>query len=156
VKKPECLDSLQELCRLLRKDTGDQYQKHMCLKEWNVLANDLLKLLVKYPEDRQLAFYVIMLLVILTEKPDKEHVKVKEQIYILQEYKQAFISAKDAIKVLAQHIADYLTREDSSRDEKHDQMLEQIIYLLRNLLAIPDRNRKGVRGTTGITVYEAK
>jgi hypothetical protein len=76
VKKDECLDSIKELCRLLRKDTGDQHLKQLCLGEWNIVASDLLKLLVKYPEDRQLAFYVIMLLVTLTEKPDKEHITV--------------------------------------------------------------------------------
>jgi CII-binding regulator of phage lambda lysogenization HflD len=97
-----------------------------------------------------------MLLVTLTEKPEKEHLNMTKYVYVLQEYKQAFIGAKEVLKTLAQHIADCITRDSESRNEKHDQMLELIIYLIRNILAIPDRKRKGVRGTNGIGVYDSK
>lgn len=77
-------------------------------------------------------------------------------IQILQDYKLAFVTTTDAIKVLVQHIAECLGKDSSQRNEKHNQMLELIVYLIRNLLAIPDRRRQGVRGNSGVSVFDAK
>jgi len=66
------------------------------------------------------------------------------------------VTTTDAIKVLVQHIAECLGKDSSQRNEKHNQMLELIVYLIRNLLAIPDRRRQGVRGNSGVSVFDAK
>ena len=120
------------------------------------MESDLLKLLVSYPEDRNLAYFLVILLVTLTEKPEKENPHKMKYIQILQDYKLAFVTTTDAIKVLVQHIAECLGKDSSQRNEKHNQMLELIVYLIRNLLAIPDRRRQGVRGNNGVSVFDAK
>jgi hypothetical protein len=52
VKGVDCLDFIKEIIKQLRKDRPDQQLKWLQIGDWNIVKSDLLKLLVKYPEDR--------------------------------------------------------------------------------------------------------
>jgi hypothetical protein len=136
VKSKECVDLLRELYKMVRQDSSDNTIRRLQLSQWGVLANDLLKLLVNYPEDRQLAFHTVLLLATLTEKAEASHISLQEYKQSLLQYKRDFIASKPSVKVLVQHMADCLNKDSESKNEQHDQLLELIVYLLRNLLAI--------------------
>lgn len=121
-----------------------------------MVESDILKLLVSYPEDRQLAFYCIIVLVSLTEKPDRSHYNHQKYIESLQNYKLSVITSKDAIKVVVNHLAECLSKAPDQRNEQHDQMLELIVYLFRNLLAVPDKTSHILKATRGIAVYNSR
>lgn len=136
VKSKECVDLLRELYKMVRQDSSDNTIRRLQLAQWSVLSNDLLKLLVNYPEDRQLAFHTVLLLATLTEKGELSHVSLQDYKNSLLQYKRDFVASKPSIKVLVQHMADCLNRDSEKKNEQHDQLLELIIYLIRNLLAI--------------------
>lgn len=156
IKSDSCIDLMKELYRLLRNDNPESTLKRLELGEWNIVESDLLKLLISYPDDKQIAFYCTVLLVTLTEKADKEHSNIQKYIEHLQRYKASIIASRDAIKVLVNHLADCLTKEASQRNEQHDQMLELILYLIRNLLAIPDRKPTLFRSNQRLALFNCK
>jgi hypothetical protein len=78
-----------------------------------------------------------MLLVQLTELPHKDcssrmALDVFRQLHF---YKMHFLNEK-TIKTLIDHVTDILTKEEKTN--KHDQMIELIIVLFKQLLQIPD------------------
>ena len=156
VKSKECIEFLKELYKLLRNENPDSPLKRLELGEWNVVESDLLKLLVSYPDDRQLAFYTIVVLVSLTEKPYKTFTKQAQYTEYLQNYKLSFITSKEAIKVIVNHLAECLSKPTEDRNEQHDQMLELIIYLFRNLLAIPDKTPQFIKASKGVAIYNSR
>lgn len=156
VKSKECIEFLKELYKLLRNENPDSPLKRLELGEWNVVESDLLKLLISYPEDRQLAFYTIVVLVSLTEKPTKTFSKLEKYNECLQQYKLSFITSKEAIKVIVNHLAECISKPIDERNEQHDQMLELIIYLFRNLLAIPDKTAQFIKAPKGVAIYNTR
>jgi hypothetical protein len=54
---------------------------------------------------------------------------------ILRSYKEAFLQPQ-VVSVLMEHLADCLQME--VRNDKHEQMIELIIVLFKQLLQIPD------------------
>jgi timeless len=156
VKSEHCIDLMKELYKLLRNDNPESTLKKLELGEWNIVESDLLKLLVSYPDDKQVAFYCMVLLTTLTEKAEKEHANTQKYNEHLQKYKASIIASRDAIKVLVNHLADCLTKEATQRNEQHDQMLELIIYLIRNLLQIPDRKPTLFRSNQRLALFNCK
>jgi len=156
IKNEESIEFLKELYKHLRNENPDSTLKRLELGEWNIVESDLLKLLVSYPQDRQLAFYVIIVLVSLTEKPQKEHFNFQKCLETLQNYKLSFVTSKDALKVIVSHLAECMSKPSDERNEQHDQMLELIVYLFRNLLAIPDRSLSVFRGAQRVSVYNSR
>lgn len=156
VKSTECIEFLKELYKLLRNENPDSPLKRLELGEWNVVESDLLKLLISYPEDRQLAFYTIIVLVSLTEKPYKGFTGIAKYTEYLQNYKLSFITSKEAVKVIINHLAECLSKPIEVRNEQHDQMLELITYLFRNLLSIPDKTPQFIKATKGVAMYNTR
>jgi hypothetical protein len=79
-----------------------------------------------------------MLLVQLTELPSpqcesKPKIGITEALY---SYKEAFLVPK-VIESLMNHLADCLKAEEKT--QKHNQMIELIIVIFKQLLAIPER-----------------
>ena len=153
LKSAECIEFLKELYKILRNENPESPLKRLELGEWNVVESDLIKLLVSYPDDRQLAFYTIIVLVSLTEKGEKGSTNLDKYIEYLQNYKLSFITSKEAIKVIINHLAECLSKPLDIRNEQHDQMLELITYLFRNLLAIPDKTSQFIKAAKGVAIY---
>jgi plasmid replication initiation protein len=112
----------------------------------------LMNLLIFHKNDKKLSFLTCMLMVQLTEIPQmgdygltkieyekswmhhKSH--YRHRMYeILRSYKEAFLKPQ-VISVLMEHLAECLQMEQ--RNDKHDQMIELIIVLFKQLLQIPD------------------
>lgn len=156
VKKEGCLELLKELYKLLRTDNLDSYLRRVEIGRWNVIESDLSRLIVNYPEDKQLAFYVLVLMVTLTDKPDKDHLSDPIYTEILQNYKTTFVTRSGLIEALVKLIVYCLTIDPALKNERHDQMLELIIYLIRNLVAIPDRQMGIKKGKKGFFMVNSK
>ena len=156
VKKEGCLELLKELYKLLRTDNLDSHLRRVEIGRWNIIESDLSRLLVNYPEDKQLAFYVLVLMVTLTDKADKDHLTDPLYTEILQNYKTTFVTRPALCEILVKHIVYCLTIDPALKNDRHDQMLELIIYLIRNLVAIPDRQIGVKKGKKGFFVVNSK
>ncbi|CDW80133.1 UNKNOWN [Stylonychia lemnae] len=134
-----CEDSLKDLYSNLKRD-GDTYPiVRLFLGEWGLLKKDLLPLLVFHKQDKRLSFLTTMIMVQLTALPGETCQQKQKYMSYLREYKQAFLQP-NVISVLMEHLADCLQKEE--RNQKHEQMIELIIVLFKQLLVIPDDKKK--------------
>jgi hypothetical protein len=113
--------------------------KHI-LGKWSFLQRDLLPLLIFHDRDKRLAFLTLMLLVQLTELPSDEcDSKVKlELLSQLAMFKEAFLEPR-VISTLMVHLADCLKVE--AKQKKHNDMIELIFVIFKQLLSIPEGSR---------------
>lgn len=140
VKGSHCEDSLKDLIKICKRDDADNPVTRIELGKWHILQNDILSLLVTQSQDKQLSFYLMILLVQLTETPARTSPQFHEIIGIQQDYKIAFLSNEVNNSILL-HLADCLNKEVEQRSKLHDQMIELIMTLYRNILRVPDLHR---------------
>lgn len=137
VKNAHCEESLKELIRILKKDDPDNPFARIELSKWNILVSDLIPLILTQPQDKKLSFYVIVLLVQITEFPTTSCRKADFLVSCLQNFKLAFLQ-DNVIKTLMIHLADCISIEARDRSKIHENMIELIVTLIRNLVRIPD------------------
>jgi hypothetical protein len=120
------------------QDDAEQFLVRLELGRLNILQSDLLELLITQPQDKVLSYYIILLLVHLTELPDTSNKNYLEILTILRSYKQSFLR-KDVMRTLMEHVASCLgvTTEGvtlSASSKAHASMVEVIVVLIRNIL----------------------
>lgn len=84
MKGPHCEDSLKDIIRMCKRDDDDFPGTKIELGKWEVLQKDLLQLLVSQHQDKKLTFYLLILLVQLTEYPRKSVARRNELLGYLQ------------------------------------------------------------------------
>ncbi|XP_040395383.1 protein timeless homolog isoform X1 [Cygnus olor] len=144
-REPDCLESIKDLIRYLRHEdeTRDVRQQ---LGAAQILQNDLLPLLVQYPQDKVLFDAVVRLLVNLTQPALLCFGKVPadatsrhhflQVLSYLQAYKEAFASEK-VFGVLSEKLYDVLQLDWEQRQEEDTLLIERILLLVRNVLHVP-------------------
>ena len=140
VKGPHCEDSLKDLIKICKRDDVDNPAARTQLGKWHILQNDILPLLITQAQDKQLSFYIMIFLVQLTESPTQNSLSRAETTEILQDYKVAFLT-NEVLNTILVHLADCLHKDTAQRNKMHDQMIELIMTLFRNLLRVPDLER---------------
>ncbi|KFP04756.1 Protein timeless, partial [Calypte anna] len=159
-REPDCLESVKDLIRYLRHEdeTRDVRQQ---LGAAQILQNDLLPILVQYPQDKVLFDAVIRLMVNLTQPallcfgkvpPDatSRHHFLQVLSY-LQAYKEAFASEKVFV-VLSEKLYDLLQLDWEQRQEEDTLLIERILLLVRNVLHVPPdpTEEQGVDGDASV------
>ncbi|XP_068777323.1 protein timeless homolog isoform X3 [Struthio camelus] len=144
-KEPDCLESVKDLIRYLRHEdeTRDIRQQ---LGAAQILQNDLLPILVQYPQDKVLFDAVVRLMVNLTQPALLCFGKVPQDatsrhhflqvVSYLQAYKEAFASEK-VFGVLSEKLYDMLQLDWEQRQEEDTLLIERILLLVRNVLHVP-------------------
>ena len=84
VKGPHCEESLIDIIKMCKKDDMDTPATRIELAKWNVLQNELLPLLITQPMDKKLSFYLLIVLVLLTEYPISTSSKKNQMVQYLQ------------------------------------------------------------------------
>ncbi|KAM6231160.1 protein timeless homolog isoform 2-T3 [Spheniscus humboldti] len=159
-REPDCLESVKDLIRYLRHEdeTRDVRQQ---LGAAQILQNDLLPILVQYPQDKVLFDAVIRLMVNLTQPallcfgkvpPDatSRHHFLQVLSY-LQAYKEAFASEK-VFGVLSEKLYNLLQLDWEQRQEEDTLLIERILLLVRNVLHVPPdpMEEQGVDGDASV------
>nr|XP_056709954.1 protein timeless homolog [Euleptes europaea] len=144
-KEPDCLESVKDLIRYLRHEdeTRDIRQQ---LGAAQILQNDLVPIIIQYPEDKQLFDAIIRLMVNLTQPALVCFGKLPQDasfrhhflqiISYLQAYKEAFASEK-VFGVLSEKLYDLLQLDWEQRQEEDNLLIERILLLVRNVLHVP-------------------
>ncbi|KAJ2887004.1 Topoisomerase 1-associated factor 1 [Coemansia asiatica] len=147
VPSPDCLASLKDIKRYIQMDEqGEGKLVLQWLGEWQVLEKDIIPIftiyarrLIKCSDDLALKKVVscIELFVFLTWSMDSETEEVKMQfIRILRSYKRAF--AKDDVIFCLLAVAVMYTKRGNALTDREWMMVKGIMYIFRNILAIPD------------------
>ncbi|GFN94793.1 protein timeless homolog [Plakobranchus ocellatus] len=146
VKEPDCLETVKDLIRFLRRDT-DVCDIRRQLGNAQILQNDLIPMVKAYHDDKDLFDTVVKLLVNLTqpviscfnnEIPDEKTLRNNclEVEGYLQDYKEAFID-EELFGILAAKIQNILKMEWEERREEDRLLLERLFVLVRNVLLVP-------------------
>ncbi|XP_051632653.1 protein timeless homolog isoform X3 [Manacus candei] len=159
-REPDCLESVKDLIRYLRHEdeTRDVRQQ---LGAAQILQNDLLPILVQYPQDKVLFDAIVRLMVNLTQPALLCFGKVPadaasrhhflQVLSYLQAYKEAFASEKVFV-VLSEKLYDLLQLDWEQRQEEDTLLIERILLLLRNVLHVPPdpTEEQGVDGDASV------
>ncbi|XP_065510289.1 protein timeless homolog isoform X2 [Caloenas nicobarica] len=159
-REPDCLESVKDLIRYLRHEdeTRDVRQQ---LGAAQILQNDLLPIMVQYPQDKVLFDAVVRLMVNLTQPALLCFGKVPadaasrhhflQVLSYLQAYKEAFASEK-VFGVLSEKLYDLLQLDWEQRQEEDALLIERILLLLRNVLHVPPdpAEEQGVDGDASV------
>lgn len=152
LKEPDCLESVKDLIRCLRRD-DDTCSIRRQLGHAEIVQSDLLPLIKEYKSDRNIFDTVIRLLLNLTQPaplcfgnqiPED---KVLRNYYmevesILRNYKKAFVD--DVLfAVLSEKLTDLLKLDWERRHEEDRVLIERLLILVRNVLHVqPDANEE--------------
>ncbi|XP_070596659.1 protein timeless homolog [Erythrolamprus reginae] len=144
-KEPDCIESVKDLIRYLRHEdeTRDIRQQ---LGAAQILQNDLIPIIIQYPQDKQLFDAVIRLMVNLTQPAILCFGKIPQDINLrhhflqivsyLQGYKEAFANDK-VFGLLSEKLYELLQLDWEQRQEEDNLLIERILLLVRNVLHVP-------------------
>ncbi|XP_074386635.1 protein timeless homolog isoform X3 [Zonotrichia albicollis] len=156
-REPDCLESVKDLIRYLRHEdeTRDVRQQ---LGAAQILQNDLLPILVQYPQEKVLFDAVIRLMVNLTQPALLCFGKVPadatsrhhflQVLSYLQAYKEAFANEK-VFGVLSEKLYNLLQLDWEQRQEEDTLLIERILLLVRNVLHVPPDPTEEQQGVDG-------
>ncbi|CAL1528352.1 unnamed protein product, partial [Lymnaea stagnalis] len=146
IKEPDCLETVKDLIRFLRRDS-DICDIRRQLGHAKIVQKDIIPLVKYYNKDKTLFETITKLLVNLTqpvitcwnnELPDEKTLRnycIEVEGY-LQDYKEAFID-EDFFNVLCEKIMDILKMNWDEMREEDKLQLERLFVLIRNILMIP-------------------
>ncbi|XP_060128020.1 protein timeless homolog [Zootoca vivipara] len=144
-KEPDCLESVKDLIRYLRHEDETRDIRRQ-LGAAQILQNDLIPIIVQYPQDKQLFDAVIRLMVNLTQPAVLCFGKLPQEasfrhhflqiVSYLQAYKEAFANEK-IFGVLSEKLYDLLQLDWEQRQEEDNLLIERILLLVRNVLHVP-------------------
>ncbi|XP_013916169.1 PREDICTED: protein timeless homolog [Thamnophis sirtalis] len=144
-KEPDCIESVKDLIRYLRHEdeTRDIRQQ---LGAAQILQNDLIPIIIQYPQDKQLFDAVIRLMVNLTQPAILCFGKIPQDLNLrhhflqtvsyLQGYKEAFANDK-VFGLLSEKLYELLQLDWEQRQEEDNLLIERILLLVRNVLHVP-------------------
>ncbi|ORZ40611.1 timeless protein-domain-containing protein [Catenaria anguillulae PL171] len=133
----ECLECLRDVKRFLRYDEANEEKTvALLLGKWQLVQNHLVPIILTHSANQAILFAVIELLVPLTWPLQGEHLKT-ELLSQQRSYKQVVVESY-AIDTLFQQLLMLLSVPVRQRNERTNAIVRLILYLFRNLLAIPD------------------
>ncbi|ORX99636.1 timeless-domain-containing protein [Basidiobolus meristosporus CBS 931.73] len=140
----ECLECLRDLKRFLRQEdyTSDK-QAIRLLGRWDILNKDLIPIFLLNSEmsnsfQERHCLACIELFVPLTWKVDQESEYPLESLEYLRTHKQAFLR-EGLFEGIFGVLVKLLSKPLRERSERENGFIGLILNLIRNLLAIPDR-----------------
>jgi hypothetical protein len=127
---------MKQLQRLLRNEQlASGYEAMSQLVVWEIPKTDLIPILTTYRRDVKLARLVVSILAVLTKPVTRAFVGVEEHLEKLQMCKELFVKG-DVIAILMSLLAEPLSRGCDDRTIKDDRLIDTMLHLFHNLLAI--------------------
>jgi len=72
VKKESCEAALKEIFNHLKRDSNTKPEVRKMLGEWQFFMTDLVPLIIVHRQDLRITFYVLIIMVLLTQQPKEE------------------------------------------------------------------------------------
>ena len=161
VRGPDCLQWLHDLQQVLARDDADRRHVSNFLGAWNVVPKKLVPLLKSSKDDKPLILTMLKIFFMLTKQVSRSAAKdaaqfvhpkagdlnrknmlerkknAQEQAANLRAHKAAFVDG-DLVGVLVEAMQEAVATTGSARTEEHGLVIELVLALVRNILAIPD------------------
>ncbi len=102
---------------------------------WEIPKTDLIPILTTYRRDTKLARRIVSILAVLTIPVTRSFDRVDEHLEKLQLCKELFVKG-DVVAVLMGMLAEPLSRGCDDRTKEDKTIIDSMLHLLRNLLAI--------------------
>ncbi|XP_068743306.1 protein timeless homolog [Montipora capricornis] len=163
-KSPDCLESLKDLVRFLRRDdTTCEIRRQLGYSE--VLQNDLVAILKSCSsKEKDIFDMVIRLMVNLTQPAvlcfgnNIPEDRTGQHYYLdlvtqLQSYKEAF-TEKEVMSVIGRELGRLLQMEWDERLEEDSLLIERILLLIRNILHIPANKQAEKRTDDDASIHD--
>ena len=138
-KDADCLECLKDLQRFLRRDdpyTRDVFHR---LCQWDLVATDLVPLVVQYQDDSDVVYNALKVLTFLTMPVDPESDDLHVQCRELARIKDCFL-ANDAVAVIVGLLSRPLSRYPRL-SEKDILVVQLVLTFVRNLLCVDSAAR---------------
>lgn len=129
-----CLKGLESL---LRRDHSELQPAHFRLGQWHTVRTHLLPLLFTCCRKKELVYDCVKLLARLTMPLSPLVEQRQARLMQLQEYK-AWMLEGEYLTTLVWVLSRVLEQHPSVRGDRERHMLEMLLTLFRNLLAVPD------------------
>ncbi|XP_067022608.1 protein timeless homolog [Acropora muricata] len=163
-KSPDCLESLKDLIRFLRRDdTTCEIRRQLGYSE--VLQNDLVAILKSCSsKEGEIFDMVIRLMVNLTQPAvlcfgnNIPEDRTGQHYYLdlvtqLQSYKEAF-TEKEVMSVIGRELGRLLQMEWDDRLEEDSLLIERILLLIRNILHVPANKQAEKRTDDDASIHD--
>lgn len=145
-KEADCLETVKDLVRYLRKD-DESHEIRRALGDTRVVQTDLIPIVREHSQDSELFDVTLRLLVNLTnpvlllfrEELPEEKVTRQQFLHLVsqqQGYKEAFVEEK-VWAVLVGKLGELLQLDWENRQEDDKLIIERILILVRNILSVP-------------------
>ncbi|XP_042223789.1 protein timeless homolog [Homarus americanus] len=162
-KEADCLETIKDLVRYLRKD-DESHETRRVLGETRVVQTDLLPIIRDHGQEAELFEITVRLLVNLTnpalllfrEELPEEKVTRQQFLQLIsqqQGYKGAFIDDK-LWGVLVGRLGELLQLEWEERQEEDKMLIERILILVRNVLSVPASPEEEKRTDDDASVHD--
>ncbi|KAK4431393.1 hypothetical protein Salat_0901400 [Sesamum alatum] len=133
-----CSDNLKDLLRFLRRDDPEKRDVFKQVCRWNIVGKDLIPIIEYCQDDRNLVLNAVKVLVFLTMPVEPTSIDIAQQIEYLWGLKSA-ITFSDIVPVIVSLLESPLENlENESFTEEDWKLVQLILTLFRNLLAIQD------------------
>ncbi|CAM8896515.1 unnamed protein product [Rhodiola kirilowii] len=137
-KSPHCLENLKDLMRFLRRDDPQTREVFKQVSKWNIVGKDLIPIIEHYQDDYNLVLNAVKILVFLTIPVDPTSSDLSQQIEYLWELKSS-ITNSHTVPVVVSILEKPLHNLESGDFTEEDwKLLQLVLTLFRNLLAIQD------------------
>ncbi|CAG9467441.1 unnamed protein product [Pedinophyceae sp. YPF-701] len=135
-KSDDVVESLKDLQRFLRRDDPATRGVFYTLADLKIVAQDLVPLIVFYPDEEDVVYNALKVLTFLTMPVDMESPQVARQIVALQDIRAAFLDG-DALSQVVALLSGPLERHPRMT-EKDALTVQLVLCFLRNLLCVPE------------------
>ncbi|XP_021358144.1 protein timeless homolog [Mizuhopecten yessoensis] len=163
VKEPECLETVKDLIRFLKRE-DETCDIRRQLGHAQIVQNDLLPLVKQHHNERQLFETLIRVLVNLTQPAIicfKNAIPVDKTMYNyyleveaeLQGYKEVFVD-EDFFSTLTERLGELLKLDWEHRQEEDRLLIERILILIRNILHVPPNQDQEQRTDDDATIHD--
>ncbi|XP_021655710.2 uncharacterized protein LOC110646535 isoform X2 [Hevea brasiliensis] len=137
-KGENCLDNLKDLLRFLRRDDSQTRQVFKEVCKWKIVSKDLIPIIQFCRDDRNLVLNAVKVLVFLTMPLEPSSIDIPQQIEYLWDLKSA-ITSSNTVGVIVSLLEGPLENlECESFTEDDWKLVQLVLTLFRNILAIQD------------------
>ncbi|KAK6131802.1 hypothetical protein DH2020_034460 [Rehmannia glutinosa] len=143
-----CSDNLKDLLRFLRRDDPEKRDVFKQVCKWNIVGKDLIPIIEYCQEDRNLVLNAVKVLVFLTMPVEPTSIDISQQIEYLWGLKSA-ITFSDIVPVIVSLLESPLENlENESFTEDDWKLVQLVLTLFRNILAIQDISTQQIAGAS--------
>ncbi|CAN1267612.1 Topoisomerase 1-associated factor 1, partial [Linum perenne] len=142
-KGEQCLENLKDLVRFLRRDDPQTRQVFKRVCKWNIVSKDLIPMFQYCQDDRDLVLNAVKVLVFLTMPVDQSSNDVAIQLEYLWKLKSAITSSETVAVIVSLLEGPLENLECESLTEDDWKLIQLVLTLFRNILAIQDMSSMG-------------